>query len=514
MSDTRPNILFVFTDQQRADTVGALNPAIRTPVMDRLCAEGTLFTQAHTPVPVCVPARCSLIFGQYAHKTGCYENSSPMPEVTRERPTFMSSLTESGYQTHAIGKMHFTPDWRALRGLESREYSEEGTPDPALDDYISWLHRNGYDHIHDSHGVRGEMYYVPQPAQMPARMHHSHWVGDRSIEFMRGRDRSRPFMLWASFIHPHPPFAAPVPWNKLYRAPSMPLPKRPPDMRNLWTYVNRVQNRYKYRDAGIDDNLLRVMRAYYYGITSFIDYNVGRILAYLEESGELDDTLIVWSSDHGEFLGDYDCFGKRSFLASAARVPLIVRYPERFEAGLRVDSPASLVDVMPTFLNAAGVDCSRADLDGMDLAELARSPGQRPIAYGQYQHGDKASYMALTRRWKYVYCASDNREFLFDLLVDPEETRNRAETLGYLEQTQALRGELIAYLRAEGYTEPLDGDAWRVYPPPPFPEDPDAGLLFQDPAWARPLAHIPGYSDDRPQGPGYSPTVMRAFSTR
>jgi arylsulfatase len=506
--------LFVFTDQQRADTVGAVNPVIRTPVMDRLCAEGTLFTQAYTPVPVCVPARCSLIFGQYAHKTDCFENGFAMPEESEEQPTFMSLLTEAGYQTHGVAKMHFTPDGRALRGFESRDYTADGSGCIEDDDYVMWLRRNGFGYIHDENGVRGEMYYIPQPAQMPAWAHSSYWSVDRGLDFLRSRDRSRPFFLWVGFDDPHPPFTPPVPWNKLYRAPSMPLPKRPLDMHNLWIWVNRVQNRYKYRDAGSDDNLLRAMKAYYYATISFIDYNIGRILYYLEESGELDNTLILWSSDHGEFLGDYDCFGKRSFLSSSACIPLIVRYPERFPAGQRIDSPSSLVDIMPTFLRAAKIDTSRLALDGVDLAELVQSPGMRGAVYGQYQRGNKASYMMLTRRWKYVYCASDNREFLFDLLVDPEETRNRAETLGYLGQTQALRGELIAYFQAEGYTEPLDGGAWRVYPPPPFPEDPDAGLLFQDPAWARPLTHIPGYSDDRPQGPGYSPTVMRAFSTR
>ena len=510
--DSKPNILFVFTDQQRADTIGVQNPVMRTPVTDRLCAEGATLTQAYTPVPVCVPARCSLIFGQYAHKTDCFDNGFPMPEVTQERPTFMSLLTEAGYQAHGVGKMHFTPDRRALRGFESRDHSGEGVRNVGDDDYVSWLHQNGYDYVHDANGVRGEMYYIPQPSQMPAWAHNSHWVADRCLEFLGNRDRSRPFFLWTSFIDPHPPFAPPVPWNKLYRAPSMPLPKRPPDLHNFWIYVNRVQNRYKFRDAGIDDNLLRVMKAYYYATVSFIDYNVGRIVKCLQENGELENTLILWSSDHGEYLGDYDCFGKRTFLGSVANVPLIVRYPERFRAGLRVGGPASLVDIMPTFLAAANVDAEKADLDGVDLAELAADPDMREAVYGQYQRGNKASYMALTRRWKYVYCASDNREFLFDLLVDPEEMRNRAETLGYLDRTRAMRNDLIAYLRQEGCTEPLDGDSWRVYPPPEFPRDPDAGLLFQDAPWSRPHMHIPGYSDDAAPGEGgRSPVVVRAF---
>jgi arylsulfatase len=496
----RPNILFVFTDQQRADTLGALNPIMRTPVLDRLCDEGTLFTQAYTPVPVCVPARCSLTFGQYATRTGCYENNYPMPEVTRERPTMMSALAEAGYQTHGVGKMHFTPDGQALRGFERRDRAEE-LAGPEGDDYAAWLHAQGFDHVVDTNGPRGEMYYIPQPAQMPARAHGSYWVADRSIDFLRQRDRSRPFFLWSSFIHPHPPFSPPVPWNKLYRAPAMPLPKRPPDAHNLWTHINRVQNRYKFRDAGIDDNLLRVMKAYYYACVSFIDYNAGRILQTLEETGELENTLIVWSSDHGEFLGDYDCFGKRSFLKSAANVPLVARFPERFKAGQRVDAPASLVDIMPTFLAAAGVTRDALQLDGIDLAELAARPAQRPFVFGHYQSGEatdynRALYMALSQRWKYIYSAAENREFLFDLRVDPDETRNRAETAGYLGHTRAMRGAMIEQLRGAGRLASLDGDGWRAYPPPAFYQDPDAGLLFQDPAWADDQAHIPGYSDD------------------
>ena len=496
MSSKRPNIFIIFTDQQRADTVGVRNPVMRTPVMDRLCAEGTLFTNAHTASPVCVPARCATIFGQYPHRTGCCDTRFPMPEATPDRPTFMQLLTESGYRTHGVGKMHFMPDLFALRGLESRVVSEDIPGTVESDDYHVWLREKGFGHVHDPFGVRGEMYYIPQPSQLPPWAHNSHWIADRSIDFLRTRDRSRPFLLWSSFIHPHPPFSPPVPWNKLYRAPSMPSPKRPPGMHNLHTFINRVQNRYKYRDAGTDDNLLRAMKAYYYGATSFIDYNVGRILEVLAELGELDDTLILWTADHGEFLGDYGCFGKRSFMGAAANIPLFVRYPYRFPAGRRVESPASLVDVMPTVLAAAGEDSGGLALHGVDLARLAGGSSDREMVFGQYQLGNRAAYMALTTKWKYIYVASDNREYLFDLLVDPDETRNRAETLGYLSRTRTMREALIGFLSDEGYTDPLEGDSWRVYPAPEFPADPDTGLLFQDPAWAHARTQIPVYTDE------------------
>jgi len=492
----RPNLLLIFTDQQRYDTIHAAgNPVIRTPNLDRLVREGVLFTNAYTPSPVCVPARCSLIYGQYPHRTGCFDNGFPMPE---DRPSLMGLLTEAGYRTHGIGKMHFTPDPQALRGFETREHQEEMRRRVEEDDYLKFLHAHGFGHVYDPMGVRGEMYYIPQPAQMPAHLHATHWVGDRAVEFIRSADPKRPFFLFVSFIHPHPPFSPPTPWNKLYRAALMPLPKMPPQYEALQTYMNRYQNRYKYRDQGLDLNLVRLMRAYYYACISFIDFQIGRILQALEETGRLDRTLILFTSDHGEFLGDYGCFGKRSMLDAAARVPLIVRYPERFKAGQGCQVPVSLVDVMPTFLAAAGEDPSRYNLHGLDLAEVAAHEtayGGRNI-YSQFQHRAQGVYMVLNRRWKYFYSAPDRREFLFDRLQDPEETRNRAGFVLCREALQTMRRTLFDFFRREGYVEPLEGDQWRLFPQPSLPEDPDAELLIQDSPWAKPFQRIPGYTEE------------------
>ena len=315
----RPNILLIFTDQQRHDALGAAgNPIIRTPNLDRLAAEGVRFANAYSPSPVCVPARCAMITGQYPHHNGCYDNSDPMPV---DRPSLMDALTGAGYRTHGIGKMHFTPDSLALRGFQTRERSEEIPDAVADDDYLQFLAANGCDYVHDLMGPRGEMYYIPQPAQVPARLHNTQWVGDRAVEFIGGAGDGDPFFLFASFIHPHPPFSPPTPWNKLYRAPDMPLPHRPTDYEALQVHINRFQNRYKFRDQGFDLNLARTQKAYYYGCVSFVDYQIGRILDALAATGRLDDTLIVFASDHGEFLGDYGCYGKRAMLDPAARIP-------------------------------------------------------------------------------------------------------------------------------------------------------------------------------------------------
>ena len=488
----QPNILFVLTDQQRADTIHAGgNPFIKTPVMDRLCREGVNFTRAYTPSPVCVSARASIITGQYPHKNGCYDNGFHQPT---DRPSMMDLLARGGYQTHGVGKMHFTPDKNALRGFDGRNTQEELCRSMEEDDYLQFVQKEGFGHVHDLMGARGEMYYIPQISQFPQRLHPSNWVADRSIDFLNNRDSSKPFFLWTSFIHPHPPFSPPTPWNKLYRGPLMPFPKRPDRMEDLWTHFNRHQNRYKYRDAGLDDRLLQVMWAYYWGCVSFIDYQVGRILSVLEHQGELDNTLIVWSSDHGEFLGDYNCFGKRSFLDAAARVPLLVRYPERFPSGHEEQTPASLIDLIPTFLSAANIDDSDADLDGLDLAILVGMKEQRTL-YGQLQHGNRGMYMAYNGELKYIYSAGDQKEYLLDHRTDREETRNCAYNVMYAHEVKHMREGLINFFRADGYTEPLDDNGWRTCNRIELPNSPDAALLIQDAGWSAPLYHIDGYSE-------------------
>lgn len=474
----RPNILLLFTDQQRYDTIGALgNPLLKTPVLDRLVERGVCFTNAYTPSPVCVPARYAMLTGQSPHKTGCVNNQSMPSGYT----SLMEVLASCGYETLGIGKMHFTfDDPREMWGFQRRAFSEEVSGAPG-DDFIASLKEAGYQHVHDPHGVRSEMYYIPQPSQLPAKLHNTTWVVDQSIKFLEERDRNRPFFLMTSFIKPHPPFEVPTPWNKLYRTHQMPLPKRPEGYEHLLTYHNHFQNRYKYRDQATDANLLRIMRAYYYACISFVDYNIGRLLDYLSETGELENTLIIFTSDHGELLGDYNSFGKRCFLDSAARIPLIVCGPG-VEPGLN-STPISLLDVMPTCLEAAGVRWTN-DLPGRSLLGM---PEEDRTVYGQFSEGREGLYMIVNRRWKYIYSAPDNKELLFDRKNDPEETRNRAYNPLYREAAERMRSQLISYFQKEGYTKPLSGNSWREYPPLSIPEDPDALLLMQDPEWSLPV---------------------------
>jgi len=471
----RPNILLLFTDQQRADTIGALgNPVIQTPTLDSLVREGTSFTSAYTPSPVCVAARCSLILGQWPHQTGCTANN-PMPQ---ERTSLMELLADAGYQTHGTGKMHFSPDSRKLWGFESRDYSEECM---LQDDFGAFLRESGYDHVVDPQGVRSEYYYLPQPSQLPARLHNTTWVADRSLDFLQRRDTSRPFFLWTSFIKPHPPFEVPVPWNRLYKPTQMPMPFLPDGCEGLLSYWNRLQNRYKWRDRGRDLQLLRTMRAAYYACISFVDYNLGRILSYLREANELDNTLVIFTSDHGEMLGDYGSYGKRTMLDPAANVPLIARYPERFDPDVQRRTAVSLVDVLPTCLQAAGLDVPESAV-GEDLAAVAAGQSRREEVISQYSDGRTALYGLVSGEWKYIYSAADNREWLY---ARPEGRECRDLSAELPEVTRERRLRLLRRFHQDGYEEPLAGNEWRVYPPTDVPQDPEEGLLYQEGADVR-----------------------------
>lgn len=466
----RPNLLIFFTDQQRADTISSLgNPDICTPNLDRLVREGTAFTRAYSASPVCVSSRCALATGQMAARTGCWDNMAMPQDV----PSYMEVLAGAGYQTHGVGKMHFTPDPRRMWGYQSRDFSEEGVNG----DFNAFLKENGYGHVLAPHGLRGEYYYTPQPSQLPAELHETRWVADRAKEFLENRDRTKPFLLDCHFIKPHPPFENPMPWSYLYRTADMAQPHLPDDYRDFWSRVNVLQNRYKYKERGIADDLAwRTMKAAYYASISFIDQQVGRVLDSLGD--ELENTLVIFSSDHGEMLGDYGCVGKRCMLEASARVPLIARYPESFEAGARVRRAVSLLDVFPTLLEASGIDgaASGLTLDGESLQSAVLNREERRVVISQFQSDWMGHYMATDGTNKVVYSAADNKEWHFSIGDDLKE---RPETANG--DFAALRSDLIRRLEAFPATVAVEEGDWRRHEAFPWPDDPDYGLLKQDP---------------------------------
>jgi arylsulfatase A-like enzyme len=493
MDTKSPNILLIITDSQRADTVAAHgNPIIRTPSLDRLVREGTSFTSAYTPSPMCVPARCALLYGQYPSCTGCYDNATGMP--TDGRSSFVDALAEAGYRTHGVGKTHFTPDHTAKRGFQTRESQAEVANSPDEDDYLRFLHDHGFDHVCDPHGPRGETMTLPHPSQLPARLHPSNWVGDRTVAFIEAADTVRPWFAYSSFVHPHPPWTPPNPWHKLYRPLLMPPPNVPPDHESLWTWVNRDERRAVFRDQGVDWHLLRAMKAYYYACVSFIDFQVGRMIDALERRGQLDNTLIVFLSDHGEHLGDYLTFHLGSMHDSCARIPMLMRWPSRFDQDVQCRRPVTHLDVAPTLLNAANAS-HPTDLDGQDLADIAEGRAERKAAFIQFLRAEKGIYAVVTDDWKYAYSAGDDVEFLFDRRNDPLETRNVAD-MPMTDGIQAsLRCVLQEHLQEVGEDSAVDGTDWRRYPDWKPPASPIIGQRVYDHPWAD--LYIPGYSEPR-----------------
>ncbi len=438
----RPNILFVFTDQQRADTIAAIGEgSYRTPALDRLCREGTAFLNAFTPSPVCVPARCSMMYGQYPHRTGCYENRFPMPED--DHPSFVASLSASGYRTHGVGKCHFTPDLNALRGFQTRDIQEHpprfyGGGATSPDDYVLDLIRHG--HGQDAAGAYGDIhdnkYVVPAPSTVPDEWHPARWVTNHSLEFLDTAEAQRePWFLFASYFSPHPPFCVP---DGFWRPDAVAPPRTPPGCEALQTAWNRRQNGEWALDSADAVQRLRIEHG---AMIAYLDAEIGRLLDAIEACRMTERTVVVFASDHGEYLGDYHCYGKRSMHDAAVRVPLIVRWPDRFSPGRRCPRPASLVDLAPTLLGLAGLACSSDDFDGVNLSELAAGRKDRAFVFSQHETGDQATFMAADERWKYFWSVPDAREFLFDRRQDPFETCNvaseRPEALAALRE--ALR---------------------------------------------------------------------------
>lgn len=471
MDESRPNILFLFTDQLRADCIAALgNSQIKTPNIDRLVREGTTFTQCYSPSPVCMPARHALTSGVPPHMTGCVDN---LP-IQCDRPSFMHGLNQLGYHTHGIGKMHFAKkkgDW----GFQTREHAEELSGESAQDDYRSFLAENGYEHVQDPYGFRSEYYYMPQPSQLPDKLHNNAWVADRSIEFLKTRDKNKPFFLWSSWIKPHPPFESPYPWSRLYRMHEMEGPYLPESYEEQQNFWSKVQRRYKYMDSGDSKHLAKMIKAAYYSVVSHMDYHIGRVLDAL--GPEIDNTLIVFSTDHGEMLGDFGCYGKRSMLNPSARIPMIARLPGVFEAGAKADQASTLLDLFPTFVETAGGAIDES-LEGVSLQRLQSQDSDDRYVHSQFSQNQLGLYMVANKNWKYIFSAADDKEWLYK---DGCESVNLAKDQEYSDRLLELRKIALDRFKNDGYQLAIAGDDWAHFPKMEFPEDANDGLLFQDP---------------------------------
>lgn len=453
-----PNILFMMVDQMRADYMGcAGNEWIQTPNLDRLAAEGTRFSQCVTPVPVCMAARHSFMTGQRCATHGRSANNVPEPDPLHE--TVMQQLGFAGYRTQAIGKMHFRPV-RRHHGFHRMELMEE-IPDFRQDDeYLMYLKENGYGHKREVHGVRNLLYHLPQVSVIPEEHHGSTWVADRTIDFLR-TNRGKPFFCWSSWIAPHPPWNPPEPFASMYNNEDMPLPVHWD--RDAETLPPRHRGSTNMADMGdAPDARLQRVKALYGASISLIDKGVGRILRALDELGLAENTLVIFTSDHGEMLGDHQMWQKGVPFEASVKVPLLARLPGKFDAGVVNEDLVSLLDLMPTMLDLAEVDCfcqkglAGDSLLGRDGGGLANERDDYVIEIGR---GANRWLSLRGKKWKYNYWLGDGWEELYDLETDAHEANNLL--LGNVnasdrERANAMCAKLTAWEKEKGFADSLD----------------------------------------------------------
>ncbi|MFD0717482.1 sulfatase-like hydrolase/transferase [Paenibacillus sp. GCM10027626] len=347
----KPNIVLIMCDQLRADVLGCYgSDFVKTPNIDKLAEQGVRFDRIYSQTPVCVPARHGLIAGKAPFQLGLTDNTALRHPIEHPLPQI---LRNEGYFTCAVGKMHFSPP-RAHHGFDRMLLSEEIPGHFDDDDYLQYLASSGFMHIREPHGKRREMYYVPQVSELPEAVHTTAWTAETACEQIR-KNKDRPFFLFTSFIKPHPPFDPCQPYDTMYPLDQVPAAVRSEQERAPIDLAIAFQNDYKIN--GIDSltpEQEKQIRAYYYGSVTQIDVQIKKIMDTLERYGLADNTLVILTADHGEMLGDHYSYGKRTFYEPSARIPLLMRWPERLPQGVQRKQLGVLTDVYATIADAAG----------------------------------------------------------------------------------------------------------------------------------------------------------------
>jgi len=503
MKKNRTNILLITSDQQHYDTLGVTNPRIRTPALDRLAAEGTRFVRAYCPNPVCSPARSSIITGTYPAWHGCWTIGVKLPE---DVPTVGEILSRNGYATALVGKAHFQP-------LASRPGSESLECQPTLRDLDFWRSFHGpwygFDHVevarnHGDESHAGQHYAIwleekgltnwrdyfqPWPPSetapensslywvrdrrtwsLPEELHYSTWTGERTVaQLERAAAEEEPFFVWASFQDPHPPYIVPEPWASMYDPDRMEpgrytegeFDSMPPHFAKTrevdpdFSMYFETHGAHGFHSHLRSEQEVRRDIATYYGMISLMDREIGRILEALDRLNLAENTLVVFTTDHGHFLGQHGLVAKGAFhYEDMIRVPMLARLPGRIGAGAVCDELQSLVDFAPTFLAAAGIEIP-GYMQGLNQfgAWCGREKGPRRHVIVENRHEPTRVHLRtfVNGRYKITVYRNDSYGELFDLEEDPDEVRN----LWDAPEARSLKCDLLCqFLRAELQREP------------------------------------------------------------
>lgn len=475
----QPHIIFITTDQQRHDACApAAPPFLRQPHTERLCHEGITFRHAYAESPVCVPARRSMLTGLSTF-TACGGNVARGCEVRHPRQTLPACLGQLGYHTVQIGKFHVGP-----RGMRYG-FDEIVT----ADSYYRAMGRMGHLPQPMRHGL-GQCEFYPTMATVPEAHTLTSWTAEQAVEFIRHRrDPSQPFFMWLSFHKPHPPLDPPEPYYSMYQGIDLGTPAYgtwrdnacPPSLERVM--IKQCNDR-------IPPQMNQAIRAAYYGLITQIDYNLGRVFEVLMDCRLWDDTLILYTSDHGEFLGDHGFYGKAKALEGSAHVPFILRPPPAWanegparanegpagaqeglawvdtSLGTHRNTPVTHCDILPTLVRAAGGEPPEWS-DGMDIIATLNGELNPPRRYVEsywaenaywFPDYDHADYISLTDgRWKYIWYPEGPCEQLFDLQNDPGEIHNLVGETAWEARRAELQETLIASQIRRGTTAVRDG---------------------------------------------------------
>lgn len=437
---TPANLLFILSDEHSRRVLGCYgHPMIRTPNLDRLAASGVRFTDAYTNSPICVPARASLATGRYPHRIRFWDNAIPYDGSI---PSWHHRLRDAGHEVVSIGKLHFRSE------KDDNGFSEEVMPLHVVDgvgDPLGWLRdplpeRKAALRLANDAG-RGNSSYQDYDDRITAAA--VDWLKAKAAKRDPRTAPDKPWVLFVSLVCPHFPLIARPEWYDLYAEADLPRPalydERPADH----PYIDALRQCQVY-DRSFDEEKLHRALAAYFGMVSFLDDNVGKLMRALAVSGLAGNTRVLYSSDHGDNLGTRRLWGKSTMYEEAAGVPMILAGPD-VPQGNVCREPVSLVDAFPTIVAGAGLPPhpDDHDLPGQPLFDIVRGTGPRRTMLSEYHAAGAATGAFMIRKgpFKYVYYAGMAPQ-LFDLDADPQETRDLAQELGYSRLVKDCEQEL------------------------------------------------------------------------
>lgn len=455
----RPHILLIMTDQHRADALGCMgNSSINTPNIDSIAGNGACFVQGYSSTPSCTPARAGLLTGMSPWNHGMLGYGKVARKYKFEMPRMLRKL---GYHTFGIGKMHWSPP-KSLHGFHGTlvEESSRKEQDGFVSDYMDWFKLEAPGDDPDKTGI-GPNEHRAGVYQLDERLHPTAWTGETATRFIQNYNQAKPMFLKVSFVRPHSPYDPPQRYLDMYKGVSVPPPV-------VGEWAGKFAGFPKSTDAAFGDYGAEYAvnsRRHYYANITFIDDQVGKILEALKKKGMFENTMICFTSDHGDMLGDHHHWRKTYAYRGSSNVPFLVSWPEsmqfRAERGCKIDYPVELRDILPTFLEAAGGDVPK-EMDGLSLLRLLRSKDPEWRPWLDLEHATcytKENYWcALTDgKMKYIWFFSTGEEQLFDLVSDANELKNQAVNPAFRSRLEQWRARMADHLEVRGESFVRDG---------------------------------------------------------